>query len=551
MELRNQNLLRLEQESFDVLIVGGGINGAVSAAALSAHGLRVALIDKGDFGGVTSQESSNLAWGGIKYLETGEMALVRMLCRSRNRLIAAYPTAVRETRFLTTLERGFRRSRITLFLGAWMYWLIGECFTRRPRLLSVRDIERRAPEVNARMGPGGIEHSDAHLVDTDARFVFGFVRRALDNGAAAANYIESLGSARGPDGLWSTKARDVISGRLATIRSRVLINACGPGVEAINRLNGIATRHRHIFSKGVHLIVNRIGNSQRVLSFFADDGRLFFVIPLGAKSCIGTTDTRVTDLPPAVTPSDRRFILDNINRRLNLSRPLTESDVIAERCGVRPLAIERDVVADVEADWTALSRKHAVEADRAKGHISIFGGKITDCLNIGEEVVAAIGELGLSPVATGAWYGEPRDELKAAYVRRAAALQLESDPNAPFESPTDRLWRRYGDGAMKLLDDIAQDSRMRETVIDGVELLRCELHYMARYEMVTTLEDLLRRRSYTAQIVRKETLVCARGMMDACRILFGAQACAKFVEYFGAGTEAAAPEQSEKRLRAI
>ncbi len=169
MTLRDSNLDKLERRIFDVLIVGGGINGAVSAAALSAQGARVALIDRGDFGSVTSQESSNLVWGGIKYLETFEFGLVRKLCLSRNRLLRAYPSSVREIRFFANLERGFRKGRLLLYVGTWLYWFFGNLFTIRPRLLSARDIAREEPVVRTEASIGGVEYSDAYLVDNDAQ----------------------------------------------------------------------------------------------------------------------------------------------------------------------------------------------------------------------------------------------------------------------------------------------------------------------------------------------------------------------------------------------
>src|SRR5438067_2855683 len=141
-KLRDTMVEKLQAARFDVLVLGGGINGAVSAAALAARGAKVALIDRGDFAGATSQQSSNLAWGGIKYLESYEFGLVRKLCRARNRLVRAYPSTVQEIRFFTSVARGFRHGRLKLWLGALLYWAIGGFFTRRPRLLSVADIER-------------------------------------------------------------------------------------------------------------------------------------------------------------------------------------------------------------------------------------------------------------------------------------------------------------------------------------------------------------------------------------------------------------------------
>src|SRR5207253_2881460 len=157
--LRATNLDKLAAQQFDVLVLGGGINGAVSAAALAARGAKVALIDRGDFASVTSQQSSNLAWGGIKYLESYELGLVRKLCRARNKLIRSFPSIVQEIRFYVSHERGFRHGRWKLILGAWLYWLIGSFFTRKPRLLSVSDIEHEEPIVNTATLDGGFEYS--------------------------------------------------------------------------------------------------------------------------------------------------------------------------------------------------------------------------------------------------------------------------------------------------------------------------------------------------------------------------------------------------------
>jgi glycerol-3-phosphate dehydrogenase len=541
MKLRQSNLKKLETNTFDVLIVGGGINGAVSAAALAARGASVALIDRGDFAGFTSQQSSNLVWGGIKYLESGELGLVTKLCGSRNRLLRAYPSSVREVRFFASIEDGFRRSRFTLFLGALLYWVIGRLFTKPPRLLSVADIQREEPRIAPR-GPGGFEYSDAYLVDNDARFVFNFVRAALDHGAIAANYVASLGSRREADGSWSTSVRDEQDGHAWTIRSKVLINAAGPYVDQLNGQNGESTRHTHVFSKGVHLIVKRLTPHARVLTFFADDGRLFFVIPLGPVSCIGTTDTRVDELPARVEASDRAFILDNVNKRLLLDKPLTEADIIAERCGVRPLVVPKQEQGGT-VDWVALSRKHIVEINSGDKHISIFGGKLTDCLNVGQEIADAVAELGIAlPYAGRRWYGEPDDSIRDEFFHQAKLMKLdELTARESSELLSTRLWRRYAASALALLDDIRQDPSMAEVLIKGTEYIRAEMHHAAQREMVTKLSDFLRRRSKIALIARTEEIKVAPGLLDACEILFGPLAQQKLDEYFGPHSVTAHP----------
>ena len=533
MSLRETNLRKLGEQAFDVLVLGGGINGAVSAAALSARGLKVGLIDRGDFAGVTSQASSNLAWGGIKYLETYEFGLVRKLCKVRNQLIRAYPSTVQEIRFYTAHERTFRHGLWKLVAGSWLYWLMGNFFTARPRLLTRGDMEREEPLIDATTCDGGFEYSDAYLHDNDARFVWQFIRGALDHGCAGANYVESLGAAREGD-LWQVRARDVISGRALTIRARALINACGPSADEHNTRTGERTQHQHVLSKGIHILVRRLTPHRRVLTFFADDGRLFFVIPMGNRTCIGTTDTKVDSPEVSVTPEDRTFVLDNINKRLRLEQPLTEADIIAERCGVRPLVTASGAQGAGGKDWMQLSRKHVIEVDAKTRHLTIFGGKLTDCLNVGEEVCDELARLGLTaPFPERVWYGEPAEDQREAWFHQARLMDLDgyTSPQASEKLST-RLWRRYGAEAFTLLESIREDPRNAQVLIETSEYLRCEIEQAARREMVTRLDDFLRRRSKIALVVKREELKLAPGLREACKVFFGGRAEEEWQRYF-------------------
>jgi glycerol-3-phosphate dehydrogenase len=530
MKLRDTNLGKLGQEEFDVCIVGGGINGAVSAASLAARGVRVALVDRGDFAGVTSQESSNLAWGGIKYMDSYEFGLVRKLCRARNRLIEAYPSTVQEIGFVVTHPKKFKHTRFLVWIGAWLYWFIGACFTRRPRLLSKRDMAREEPIVRLTNATGGIEYFDAFLHDNDARFVWNFVRSALNWGCIAANYVEVTAATR-KGGLFHVEAKDTLCGDEMTIRARVIVNAGGPLADTLNERLGVKTSHRHVLSKGVHLIVPRLTSTRRVLTFFASDGRPFFMIPMGPCTCIGTTDTPADRVERHATAEDRRFILDNINERLDLEKPLTAEDIVAERCGVRPLVIEADR-RDTKADWVQLSRRHVIEV---VGHVlTIFGGKLTDCLNVGDEIFEHVQRLGIGvPFSDRPYYGEPPDAVKDEFFHQARRMKLD-DMTSPSSSEllSTRLWRRYGAEASVLLESIRQDPRNAELLIENAEYIRCEIEQAARREMVTKLDDFLRRRSKIALVVSREKLRDAAGLREACGILFGDQAEAKLEEYF-------------------
>jgi glycerol-3-phosphate dehydrogenase len=531
MSLRENNIRRLAEQTLDVLVIGGGINGAVSAAALSSRGMKTGLIDRGDFAGVTSEQSSNLAWGGIKYLESYEFQLVRKLCLVRNNLIRSFPSTVQEIRFFVAHEKTFRHGLWKLLAGGWLYWFMGNCFTRRPRLLTMGQMNQEEPIVDTGTLDGGFEYSDAYLHDNDARFVWLFIRGALDHGCAGANYVEAVGSKRASD-LWHVQARDVVSGKSFEIKARAIVNACGPYADQQNTRAGVSTAHKHVLSKGIHILVRQLTPNKRVLTFFADDGRLFFVIPMGPRSCIGTTDTKVENPSVVVTPEDRKFVLDNINKRLKLEQPLEEKDIIAERCGVRPLAVGAQAAGG--KDWMQLSRKHVIESDAATRYSTIFGGKLTDCLNVGEEICEVIQKSGLEiPEPKRRWYGEPPRSIREEWFHRARLMDLDAMTSpASSEKLSTRLWRRYGTEAFALLEAIRSDPGNAEVLIENAEYLRCEIEQAARREMVVNLEDFLRRRSKISLVVSRDALVNAAGLKEACQILFGDQADAKWREYF-------------------
>ena len=534
MSLRDTNLDKLDNGTFDVLIVGGGINGAVSAAALSARGASVALIDRGDFAGFTSQQSSNLVWGGIKYLENYEIPLVRKLCMSRNRLMRAYPANVKEIGFLGVMGETSPFPPWLVGVGAFAYWGIGNFKTNAPRPMSPETVERIEPVINTIGTKGGIEYADAYLKDNDARFVFSFIRSAMDVGAIAANYVELI-SAERAGGKWQAALRDVESGAELSVNAKVIVNAAGPFLDGLNSSWNLRTRHQIVYSKGVHLVVDQLTPNERVLAFWDDSQRLFYVIPMGNRSVIGTTDTRVEDPNTAVTDQDRDFLLSQINDRLDLMTPLSNDDIIAERSGVRPLVVRRTSRSFKDVDWTALSRKHEIEVDHAKQVVSIFGGKLTDCLNVGEEVASAVQMLGihLSPDQR-RWYGEPGRESRRAFFRQTRGMRIDDfNDRAGSEPLSERLWRRYGRRAFDMLDDIREDPTMAEDVLDSSDYLRVELHNTASTEMVVKLDDFLRRRSKISLITRDEDVRSAKGLQEVADILFGSEANNKLEEHFG------------------
>lgn len=507
---------QLQGRVFDVLVVGAGVNGAVAARACAAAGLRVALVDASDYGGATSQESSNLIWGGFKYLEGYEIGLVARLCRSRNELARAYPTQVQQTRFLAALGATSPYSPTFATAGSYAYWAIGRFFTDRPRRRSRAQIGAREPAIALDGVRGGIEYSDFYLPDNDARFVFNFVADAVRDGAVAVNYANLLHAERRGDG-WCAQLQDVAGGELFEVSARVLVNATGPRAARVNDALGVATHHRIVLSKGIHLVVPRVTTSGRVFAFYDDTKRLFYVIPMGHRSVIGTTDTRVDEVHPEVTDEDRRSVLEQANARLELDRPLEMADIISERCGVRSLIADPGSPDVPDAEWTSMSRKHAIEVDPDRKVVSVLGGKLSDCINVGDEILGASRELGLRPREVGSsWYGEPPAGARHDFLHAAAGQGLARPAEVEFGvTYADVLWRRYGTDAYRVLDRLRLEPESGEPIAPMTDVTAAEVPLMAEREHIVRFEDFLRRRTKLGLIHRASDLAGHPGVEAA------------------------------------
>ena len=244
------------------------------------------------------------------------------------------------------------------------------------------------------------------------------------------------------------------------------------------------------------------------------------------------TDTRVDAAAVGVTDEDREFVLRNVNARLNLKRPLSVDDVISERVGVRPLAVAGEAS---QSDWLQLSRKHHLDVDEARAFVSIFGGKLTDCLNVGEEVVEVLSTLGLGLDSPGRWFGEPSAEKKQLFLARAERQALTGAQCKREEGAlVERLWRLYGDRASEILHNMTLSPESAQPVLECADFSVAELQVIRDREMVVTLEDLFRRRSPLSLITPKEQILSDPGLHALATILFGDAADAAISEFAAA-----------------
>jgi len=492
-----ENLIK---PSYDVAVIGGGINGAVSAAALAARGLRVLLIDREDYAAVTSSQSSNLIWGGIKYLQTYEFWLVFKLCLARAKLMAKYPTRINSVGFFAALGPNAPFGKFLGTFGTLFYWFIGLLTTPAPKTYSLKKALQVVPNLGTRAVRGAVEYFDGMMPDNDSRFVWDFVSKSHELGATTANYRELVGVSKTKSG-FDLEIKDSQLGTMSFTNVKVLVNAAGPFAKNINDKIGVETKKGLVFSKGIHLVVPRIGSDRRILAFWDEQGRLFYVIPMHDRSVIGTTDTRVQDPSEKVNDQDRQFVLRQINASMNLETPLRSEDIISERCGVRALVVDRGSAGEGE-DWHRLSRKHSIEVD-PDGIISILGGKFTDCLHVGQEVVRAVSRYIKVPRKELTWIGEDSPDMRNLLVDFAADQGLERELSTEV---LEQLWRRHGKAAFEIVRRISQSNQDAQLVFEGLAITFGELRYIAEKEQVRTAEDLLRRRLPIAMVRTKQEI---------------------------------------------
>jgi len=380
---RARALASMAAEPVDVLVIGGGITGAGIARDAALRGLRTALVDKGDFAGATSSHSSRLIHGGLRYLEQYDFHLVREASRERRLLLDLAPHLVRPLAFLFPVYRGARVPAWRLRAGMWLYDLLAAFRNvRLHRWLGRRAALKAEPGLRERGLVGAAVYYDAQT--DDARLVLAAIRGAAQAGALVANYTEVTSLVR-PDGrVRGAMVRDALTGEARTVRALIVVNATGPWVDALRRLDDPQAPPLLRLTKGAHVAVARarIGNTHAVTLTSPIDGRVMFVLPWGDLSYVGTTDTDDVASPDDVraSGSDVVYLLRSANAFFPQAR-LAPHDVICSWAGLRPLlAPGREVAA------SAVSREHRI-VESASGLITIAGGKLTTFRVMGRDMV--------------------------------------------------------------------------------------------------------------------------------------------------------------------
>ncbi len=319
---------------FDLLVVGGGINGAGIARDAAGRGVRVALVEQGDFGGATSSASTKLIHGGLRYLEQYEFRLVAEALAEREVLLRIASHIAWPLRFVMPHADAMRPAWM-LRAGLWLYDRIGGP-TTLPKSRAIRlSADRYGAGLDPRFDRGYL-YSDAWV--DDARLVILNLLSAAAHGATLYPRTRFV-AARRRNGRWTARLEDTARGTRFEVVAPVLVNAAGPWVESVARCSGGEPAHAPVqLVKGSHIVVPRVHDGEHALIVQNDDRRIVFAIPYErAFTLIGTTDVAISRIDEARTidAAEIAYLLRAINRYL--ARPLGEGDVAWSYTGVRPL----------------------------------------------------------------------------------------------------------------------------------------------------------------------------------------------------------------------
>ncbi|MBD8893770.1 glycerol-3-phosphate dehydrogenase [Roseibium litorale] len=482
---------------FDLIVIGGGINGTGIARDAVGRGASVLLAEMGDLAGATSSASTKLIHGGLRYLEYYEFNLVRKALKEREVLWRAAPHIAWPLRFILPHHKDLRPAWL-LRLGLFLYDHLGG----RKLLPATKTVRLDKPPFSSGLKSlfrRGFEYSDCWV--DDARLVALNARDAADRGAEILTRTKCI-SARRENGHWSVTLENTATGEQRLVTAKVLVNAAGPWVASM--LSGVAGVNRSSnvrLVKGSHIVVPRLFDHDRCFIFQNGDGRIIFAIPYETDfTLIGTTDVDYQEEPGKVAISKDE--IDYLCRSVSeyLETPVKPEDIVHTYSGVRPL------YDDGAKDAKAATRDYVLELDGGDAGnpalLSVFGGKITTYRKLAEHVLEKLEPF--LPFKNGPWtayaplpggnfpvlaFNEEVQKLRDAFPFLAA-------------SHATRLVRAYGTDARMILDGVSSPAELGRNF--GHDLYEDEVLWLVGREWARTAEDILWRRSKLGLRVSKD-----------------------------------------------
>ncbi len=482
----------MKEQVYDLLVIGGGINGVGVALDAQGRGLKTALVEMKDLAWATSSASSKLIHGGLRYLEHYEFRLVREALSEREVVFRKAPHIVKPLRFILP-HRSHLRPSWMIRSGLFLYDVLG----KRDLLPGSKFVKFAAGESPLKAEiKKGYEYSDCWV--DDARLVVLNAMQCRDLGGDIFTQTKCI-SAKQADGLWHIQVRNELTGEERTLKAKGLVNAAGPWVKTLLNEELARTSPRGIrLIKGSHIVVPRIHDQEQAYILQNEDGRIVFVIPyLDRFSIVGTTDVEHKGPPETVkiSPEETDYLCKIVNS--HFERQITPDDVIWTYSGVRPLCDdESDSPQAVTRDYTI-----ELETEGSLPLLSVFGGKLTTYRKLSEVVLDKLKPfypaMGASWTAASMLPGGNIGTNIQTYIRKLSGYY-------PFFSAETikRLATTYGTkaefflGSAEKLSDLGTDF--------GAELTQKEIEYLLENEFAHTVEDVLWRRTKMGLFLNKE-----------------------------------------------
>lgn len=472
---------------YDLLIVGGGVNGAGIARDAVGRGASVLLVEQDDLASYTSSSSTKLIHGGLRYLEYYEFRLVREALMERERLLKMAPHIMWPLRFVLPHSKLVRPAWM-LKAGLFLYDHLASNMT----LPKSRGIDFRTHSSGAALKPEytkGFVYSDGWV--QDSRLVVLNAMDAAERGADVRTRTRLIAASRA-NGVWEATLEDRATGKTTTVRAKALVNAAGPWVarllaDTLKIPNSKSVR----LVKGSHIIVPRVYEGPQAYIFQNPDKRIVFAIPYEQKfTLIGTTDIPWKQEPGKVeiAPDEVSYLCESVNRYLNVQ--VKESDVVWSYAGLRPL------YDDASANASAVTRDYVLDLDTQDGAplLSIFGGKITTYRKLAEHALEKLAPV-LPAVGGQSWTAQevlPGGDLGDGGFDQALARLRRTAPWLP-EGLAWRLMRNYGSRTYEIIGEANSMQDMGD--VQGGDLTSREVDYLISREWARTAEDVLWRRS--------------------------------------------------------
>jgi glycerol-3-phosphate dehydrogenase len=473
---RKANLARMGSEPWDLVVVGGGIVGAGIAREAALRGIKVALVERGDFASGTSGKTSRLVHGGLRYLRNLKFGLVRQAVRERDVLLRRAPALVTALAFTIPAYRRRGTGRLSLRFGLFVYdFLSKDKVLPRRQWLAPARVREREPRISERSLRGGGLYFDA--LTNDARLVLAVLKAAAEAGAVVANYAEAIESVHAAGRVAGVRVRDRTDGSLFGVQASVVVNATGAWIDWLRTARKGPPTIRP--TKGIHVFLPRekVGNREAVVLNAPRDGRVVFVLPWGPLALVGTTDTDYRGELEHVLPDadDVAYLLDSVNAAFPAAQ-VSAGDVVSAYAGLRPLLRGRG-----EMKESDISREYEIFQD-PDGLISIAGGKLTTQRAMAEAVVdracRRLGRAVPSPSAA-APLGPPSDA-----PRRFESMGF--DPGTAA-----RLGSRYDPDSFRRW---LEEPGARDPIVPALPYLWAEACEAVEAEMAVSLSDVLVRR---------------------------------------------------------